>query len=489
VDFLRLFRLIALNGILVALYVLLGRLTFAASIELGNVSHIMFAPQGVMLAFAILFGTSILPSVLLGQTILSCWSGVSLLGGLGLGAFSTLCVCLGGYLFQRLRLSRGFDHPRDVGWFALMIFCILQPISATGNVSLLYVIGRVPAEISEWLGSAAWLIHSSQKPLPSLALVPAAWVSWWLTNSLGQLLMTPLLVAWLTPRKHTTPAPQPLRLAAMLVGTAGVLLLIYYNPALRPVLLTLEYALIIWIGLRHSIRAVSAFNLLVMAITIWEAAQGDGFLSNLPTQDRLFYVSFFVATGVFASLMLFAMFEERRALIRQLTEIASQDALTQLSNRRHFMECAERELTLAKRHAYPLSLVLIDLDHFKAINDRHGHETGDQALALIGKCCSKIIRSTDMAGRLGGEEFALLLLHASAEDAVHTTARLQQMLREAPLRSPTGAEVHITFSAGVVQSSPQASLAEMYRAADQAMYDAKHAGRDRVHKTALELAA
>jgi len=480
----RIFRFIALNGLLVILYVALGRVTFAISLELGNASNIMYAPKGVALAFSILLGAPILPSVLLGQTILSCWSGISLLGGMGIGTVNMLEAWLGGYLFRHWGLSRGFDRPRDVVLFTLMIFCILQPISATGGVMLLYVISVIPTEMGGWLGSA-WLVHGVQNPLPSLDLAPSVWVYWWLTNSLGQLLVTPLLVAWLTPRKRTNPAPHPIKLAAMLLGTAGVLLLIYYNPALRPALLTLEYALMIWIGLRHSIRAVSAFNLLVLAIFIWEAVQGNSFLSNLPEPDRLRYVSFFAVTGVFASLLLFSMFEERRDLIWQLTELACKDALTQVNNRRHFMECAERELTRAQRHGYPLSLVLIDLDYFKVINDRHGHETGDQVLSLFAGCCNRIMRSSDMVGRLGGEEFALLLPHADACAAVHAVERLRQIVRGERLRSSNGVEIPFTFSAGVVESSPQATLAGMYQAADKALYDAKHAGRDQVQKATL----
>jgi len=478
-------RLVALNGFLVILYVMLGQLTFSTSLELGNVSQIMYAPKGVALAFSILFGARVAPSMLIGQTILSCWSGLSLIGGMSLGALSALETWLGGYLFGRWKLSRGFDRPRDVILFTLMIFCVLQPFSATSAVMLLYLIGMVPTDINGWFGSL-FLASSMAKPLPTLDLAPLFWVYWWLTNSIGQLLVAPLLVAWLTPPKPTAPQPHVFKLGVMLSATVGVLLLIYYNPGLRPVLLALEYALMIWIGLRHSIRAVTTFNVLVMLLIIWESVQGVSFLAALPIQARQFYVAFFVTSGVFASLLLFSMFEERRDLILQLTELASKDALTQVSNRRYFMECAERELNLAKRHNYPLSLVVLDLDRFKTINDRYGHETGDQVLTLFAQCCRQILRSSDMAGRLGGEEFALLLPHTSATDAVHVAQRLRQVVQDQRLRSPQDTDVQLTFSAGVVESNPTATLANMYRAADTALYDAKHAGRDRVCTTTLD---
>jgi len=477
------FRLVALNGFLVVLYVTLGWLTFPISVEMGNASNIMFTPKGMALGFSILLGARIAPSLLLGQAILAFWSGLSILGSVGLGTVSALGAWLGGYLFQRWKLSRGFDRPRDVVLFTLMVFCILQPCAVTASIALLYGVEMIPAEISGF--GNLWQTPGMAQPLPFLEFASSLWVYWWLNDSVGQLLVAPLLVAWLTPPKPSTPPPHILKLSVMLGATAGVLLLIYYNPELRPVLLALEYALMIWIGLRHSIRAVTAFNLLVMLLIIWESVQGNSFLSHLPIQDRQFYVGFFVTSGVFASLLLFSMFEERRDLIRQLTELARQDALTQISNRRYFMECAERELNLAKRHNHPLSLVILDLDHFKTVNDQYGHEIGDQVLVLFARCCQKIIRSSDMAGRVGGEEFALLLSHTNAADAVHATGRLRQEMQDQRLQLPGGIEVRLTFSAGVVESNPNATLASMYRAADKALYDAKHAGRDRVHTAVL----
>lgn len=473
------FRLLALNVLLIVLYAGLGRLTFAASVEYGNVSTVVFAPEGVALALAILFGPRIAPGIVLGQVLLSYWCGPSLLGGIAIGGFNAAEAVLGAWLFRRWRLSSGFGRPRDVALFIFMILFILQPISATGGVLTLYANSMVPAGTMDWLLSP---LGNPLEPLSSPDLLPSAWLHWWLGNALGQMLVTPLLLSWLTPANHKSSPRLRLELTVMVAGTAGVLLLAHGFPTLRPALLLLCYALMIWIGLRRGIRAVTLFNLVITAGIVAAAVQGGNILANLPDANRLFYIGFFISIGIFASLILYAMFQERRDLIQQLTELASKDPLTHASNRRHFLEQAERELALARRHRHPVSLVLVDLDNFKDVNDRFGHTTGDDVLKAFVRCCDATLRTGDLVGRIGGEEFALMLPRANLRDACDATERLRRIFAGLPMTATAcdAPPVHVTFSAGVVEQDGQATLAELYRAADQALYQAKHAGRNRV---------
>lgn len=474
------FRLVALNGLLIFLYVALGRVTFAASVEYGNVTSVIFAPEGVALAFSILFGPKIAPGIMLGQALLSYWSGPSLLGGLGIGLFNAFEGVLGGYLFRRWGLSRRFDRLRDVGLLACMIFLILQPISATGGVLMLLLNGMIPTHVTN-LFVDAWSTQGIQKPLPSLHLVLPAWLHWWIGNSLGQLLVAPLVLAWLTPAKHKAAPLNPLELAVFAAGVAAVLLTANSKLVAGPLLLLASsYALLVWVGLRCDVRAVTGANLLVTIVIVGVGMLGDGYMSYLPVADRLFYVSFFLASGVLFSLLLFAMLEERRDMILRLTELASRDALTQVSNRRHFMEQAEREVASARRHGTPISLALLDVDHFKSINDTHGHVVGDQALQMLARCCETVLRTGDLVGRVGGEEFALLFRCSNSREARQAVQRLLDLVAEQSILAPDGREVRITFSAGVAEAGPQASLDAMYAAADQTLYEAKNAGRSRV---------
>lgn len=168
----------------------------------------------------------------------------------------------------------------------------------------------------------------------------------------------------------------------------------------------------------------------------------------------------------------------------EIERLSRTDDLTQVYNRRHFMEVAGRELSLAARHGYPVSLLLIDLDDFKQVNDSLGHLVGDKALAACAAALRSAIRGEDVVGRFGGDEFLVLAPHSD----LNSGAELAQRLREAmaSIDLVVGARlVGIKASIGVVSSQGQDHSAELLlRRADQAMYRAKALGGDR-----FELAA
>jgi diguanylate cyclase (GGDEF)-like protein/PAS domain S-box-containing protein len=166
-------------------------------------------------------------------------------------------------------------------------------------------------------------------------------------------------------------------------------------------------------------------------------------------------------------------------LHEKLHEQAIRDDLTGVHNRRHFVATAEHELERARSHGGTLSLVMLDIDHFKAINDRHGHAAGDAALRAVGELLRRVARPGDVAGRLGGEEFAMLLPGSSHATAVERARAWRAELAALEVGSE-GAPLRITASFGVA-SWPQASrLAELLKAADTRLYRAKAEGRDRV---------
>lgn len=172
---------------------------------------------------------------------------------------------------------------------------------------------------------------------------------------------------------------------------------------------------------------------------------------------------------------------ERRQLQDKLERQANFDYLTGLANRRHFMEQAERELARTLRHGGPLSVLMLDIDHFKHVNDSHGHKIGDMVLRKLSEVCRAILREVDLIGRLGGEEFAILLPMTDAGNALQTAQRLRTALARAavPLTAPMA--LHFTISIGVARlASGQASLDTLLQQADHALYEAKRGGRNRV---------
>ncbi len=164
----------------------------------------------------------------------------------------------------------------------------------------------------------------------------------------------------------------------------------------------------------------------------------------------------------------------------KLEKLATTDVLTLAYNRRHFMELAESHLRAARRYGHPLSLLLMDLDDFKNINDELGHQTGDAALAEFSKRIAEGIRDIDIFGRLGGEEFALLMPDTDIEKALQAAERLRLSV-EKDMLTREGREFMLTSSFGLTGfEGGNDNLNAMLRRADHALYAAKRAGRNRV---------
>ena len=166
--------------------------------------------------------------------------------------------------------------------------------------------------------------------------------------------------------------------------------------------------------------------------------------------------------------------------MKELRLLATHDALTGLLNRRAFDSLLTEEVQRAHRLNHPLALVLIDLDHFKAVNDTYGHAAGDAVLISTALRLVAEVRGIDRVARIGGEEFAVILMETPASEAIVVARRLVSAMQSAPIRVPEGVDLTITLSAGVAalsdQSAPNVSIRE---AADRALYAAKHAGRAR----------
>jgi diguanylate cyclase (GGDEF)-like protein len=169
---------------------------------------------------------------------------------------------------------------------------------------------------------------------------------------------------------------------------------------------------------------------------------------------------------------------EQRA--SELEKLAAIDALTGISNRRQFESLARAELGRSQRYMRPLSLLMIDVDHFKQVNDRFGHETGDRLLKSLANVLNSAKRASDVVGRMGGEEFAMLLPETGKQAALVIAERLRQLAQTC---SPViaGEKLDLTISIGVAAASVRTSgIESLCRQADQALYEAKRSGRNRV---------
>ncbi|MEW6693744.1 MAG: GGDEF domain-containing protein [Pseudomonadota bacterium] len=172
----------------------------------------------------------------------------------------------------------------------------------------------------------------------------------------------------------------------------------------------------------------------------------------------------------------------------ELQALATRDPLTGLLNRRAFEHEAQQALARARRQRHPLALLMLDVDHFKAINDRHGHPAGDAALRQVAACMAEAIRQTDPLARLGGEEFVLLLPDTGADQAWHLAEKLRHTLEQMPLPA-IGAPLTVSIGLVTVAADAAPTLEGLLQQADQALYAAKRQGRNRTVTWDVEQAA
>ncbi len=163
-----------------------------------------------------------------------------------------------------------------------------------------------------------------------------------------------------------------------------------------------------------------------------------------------------------------------RAKHRKLRFLADMDVLTRVPNRRRFHELAT--LSVAASRPGASVVMMLDIDHFKHINDRYGHASGDEALRQVAHCVRKSLREQDVAGRLGGDEFSLVLPETQATDAITLAGRIVALLND---RQAESIQPRVSLSFGVVQMNPNESVDAALRRADQALYEAKRQGRSR----------
>lgn len=160
----------------------------------------------------------------------------------------------------------------------------------------------------------------------------------------------------------------------------------------------------------------------------------------------------------------------------KLEKLATTDHLTQINNRRKFFELAEYEIKRNRRLQHPISVIVIDIDHFKKINDTYGHQTGDDVLQKFAQVISSIIRDTDIFGRIGGEEFSVLLPETTEEDAKDFAQRIRLCIENEKFPNIN----NMTISLGITNFHTDDTVLSLFHRADTALFSAKKTGRNRV---------
>lgn len=452
------------NLVLMIAWLLLWRVS--ALMEYAPFASIWFPPAGLSFAALLLLGWRCLPSLMLCSIAVTFWTalmyhrpidaGDLLLSGVAFGLAHCLCYGIGAQFTRSVARRSTVQSTPAV---------ILTFLVAGGASALAATLAEIAA--LHWTG----MLHQG--------LESGLWLPWWIGDMAGTLVLAPLCIGvlswrypqlevWMGGLSFGSRAHGSSRYLAKLGLTlilVSAILLIEASLHAREMAFAMFFLIIpqMWIVYTESaIRSAISLAVLSTAIALWVAVLGL-------VEHALVYQ--FAICVIAASVCLGFAVPVLAAQNRQLRERASVDALTGVATREHFFELADAELAMAREHGQAISLVVLDVDGFKQINDAYGHVTGDKALQTLATRIRLRLRPVDFIGRFGGDEFTLMLPGLDYQHAVELTAEIQAFLRETPVPD-TRQGISVSFGVAVVEAGE--TLMQAFRRADQALLEAKH---------------
>lgn len=419
---------------------------------------LLWLPSGIALVMAARLHGLAAPLILL-ASLAANYPGLAagpgehaLLHALVAAATDSLSAVLGAWLLWR-KLPNGLFSARDLGTFSIYV-CLLPSLLDGGLLVANLVWGGYLS------GQAALQLL---RPLV-------------LADGLGILLVYPLYQAW-----RELPWPSPDECAWVLLVTAGNLglLALSFNGYSGFIYFILPALLLLVVKVR--LHGVYLVLLLSMLAIIAAAARDLGPFRAAQTLEAHFMLMGFVFTNSFVTLSLALYYRQLQATDasrRHWQSEALHDPLTGLLNRRAFIPLLFNEHQRVNRTQRPFALAMLDLDHFKRVNDEHGHGIGDGVLVQLADLLLRHVRDIDRVARIGGEEFAILFPESTSEAAAQALERIRQALEAKPLEID-GRLISITISSGVVDfHGGEQSTEQLLHAADAQLYRAKHGGRN-----------
>lgn len=446
----------------------------AISRQTGNIAT-LWPPNGVLAAAMLLTATSRWPMVLIAGALGSV--AANLLNGSGVVAATSITVANLVEVWLVATLLRRGTHSRRL-------------FQEPGDVLVLIAVATVAA-------LAAGGVSASMAPLISGSPFTRIFVKWVLGDVLGLLVVMPIVIIahdlvkygrdrMLAQRTHLE--------AALILLLVFVVALAVFRPGMPPVqFLIMPTVLLASFRLGPLGAALSTvIAAAVGSVGTMMAAQAATASPDQVTLQVL-YFQLYLAVLFLSALPIGSAMARRAQLSHELEEakkdadsvaremamLAAVDDLTGLLTRRQFLKELDRAAESAQRAQQPLTLAMIDIDHFKPINDQFGHAVGDQVLMVIGGACRAAVRSTDVIGRLGGEEFAMLMPLTDQQTAYRIVDRLREAVAGISIPVGSGASVSVTISIGLAVFEDQ-QVDRLLVDADRALYLAKEQGRNRI---------
>jgi diguanylate cyclase (GGDEF)-like protein len=440
-------RLIVLAGLAAAYFV-----TAILGLRLADVNPsatAVWPGTGIALAAFLIMGYGVWPAILAGAFLANVTTAGTIGTSVAIAAGNTLEGLLGAFLVNRFANGRNaIDRVRDIFKFVLLAAGISTTVSSTIGVGALAVAGFV-----------SW---------PQYGQV---WLTWWLGDATGALIVAPALLLWYNtplPRWHAVRWAEAL---ALFTATMFVALAVFADlKSLGETQYPLQFLLtpfFVWAALRFGSRE-AATAILLASVVAWSTLRGSGPFARGTSDESLLLLQAFMGITSIMILSLAAEVGERQRVEDRLRSLAVSDPLTGLGNYRHLVSVINTEISRAERTTHSFSILFMDLDGLKVINDRDGHLVGSRALVRVADALRFSSRPTDTAARFGGDEFALVLPETSEFVARHVARRVCQRL------ASDGEPPPITISVGVAEHPRDGKTTEsLLRAADRLLYDAK----------------
>jgi diguanylate cyclase (GGDEF)-like protein len=445
-------RLVVLAG-LVVVYFIAGKLGLRLAFVHASATAV-WPPAGITLATFLILGPRVWPAILLGAFLVNLTTAGSIATSIGIGVGNTLEGLVGAYLVNRFaRGSKAFEHPQDIFKFAALAAVASTTLSATFGVTILSL-----------GGFARWADYGS------------IWLTWWLGDAAGDLIVAPVVLLWST-RPRIRWRPKKLFEAALLLVSlvlAGQVVFAGHFPSdvKNYPLEFLCIPFLLWAAFRFGQRGAATSVLLLSGIAIWGTLRGFGPFVRETQNESLLLLQAFLGVVSVTTLTLASVVSERKQVEKQLRHLAVSDPLTGIANYRHLIAVLQAEILRSDRTERPLTLLFLDMDGLKKVNDRHGHVVGNEALCRVARVLQLSSRAMDTPARFGGDEFALVLPEIDETAAWQAAHRISEQLARDGQTPP------VSVSLGVAVYPRDGRTAEaLLDAADRTLYEVKNRGK------------
>ena len=433
---------------LTAVYFAAGKLGLTLGFEHAGTAAVWPA-TGIGLAALLLLGRRFWPAVFLGAFLL----GVSTAGpiglSLGVATGNTLEAWVGAWLVERFAGGRqALERPRNILLFTLFAAGLSTMISATIYSLSLALEGAVP-----------WTSFGR------------GWVPWWLGDASADMVVAPLILLWAGNVRVRADPGHLAEVAALLAAAVLASLLSFGGliPGARTMPLSfLCTPVFIWGAFRCAPRTSALIVAIVYGVAVWGTLHGLGSFAVASTDASLLLLQAFIGVSSLSTLMLGGLVSAARHNEDQLRQLSVSDPLTGLANYRRLIEVVESEIQRLDRTSRAFAIVFLDLDGLKAINDAHGHTTGNRALCRVADALRQACRSIDTAARYGGDEFAIVLPESDAMAAEQVVKRVTELLQ-------AGGELpRVSVSTGIaICPRDGVTVVDLLATADRAQYETK----------------